>query len=341
MSIRESKHQYPSVVHQIPRMLNPPPLINDQEKLYCSCPPFECVCNLQQQTNHLSQHQYNNNSQSPTTSYQQTPILDAYWPHEQTDAQPYHQIDNSSQQQYDFANISTDLFQPEEIFQLDQPIKTDFIQHSQNEVSRSPSTLLDLGSGTIHREYKTEDYWGGAHGIQGITNDDSNNSSSTASRLYFNSSPDNSQVSVNNHSPQHSNTNFINSAKIEEVFGVHKFEKNSIVGSDFFTDHLEHEYKNFPDIGDAKMFFGDEAATLDFQSGKSTYKNCNLESRFQDKYDLPQYVDYNTLLNAYDAKTIPNDMAMFNELDFRIGTNLVTSNLHYSPEHFDGLATHQ
>lgn len=62
----------------------------------------------------------------------------------------------------DFPPFTTDLFQPEEIFQLDQPLRSDFSANPQ-ELARSPPTLLDLGSGTIKYEVKqqTHDqvYW--------------------------------------------------------------------------------------------------------------------------------------------------------------------------------------
>lgn len=60
----------------------------------------------------------------------------------------------------DFPPFTGELLQPEEIFQLDQPLRPDFPMNSQD-VARSPSTLLDLGSGTIKYEMKHQDqtYW--------------------------------------------------------------------------------------------------------------------------------------------------------------------------------------
>lgn len=46
---------------------------------------------------------------------------------------------------YQFSPLSGDLFQPDEIFQLDHPIKTT----EPVATNSSPPTLLDLGSGTI------------------------------------------------------------------------------------------------------------------------------------------------------------------------------------------------
>lgn len=61
----------------------------------------------------------------------------------------------------DFPPFTGELLQPEEIFQLDQPLRPEFNMNSQ-EVARSPPTLLDLGSGTIKYELKQHQdqaYW--------------------------------------------------------------------------------------------------------------------------------------------------------------------------------------
>ncbi|KAI4464707.1 glial cells missing related/glide [Holotrichia oblita] len=180
MPLREPTKRQCREIIQNSRILNPPPLINDQEKNYCSCPPFECIY----------------------------------------------------------------LFQPEEIFQLDQPIKPDFVQ--QNDIARSPPTLLDLGSGTIHREFKTEEYW--QQNITNLVSDDSNNSSN--SRLYFNSSPDNSQISLNN-SPglSQNDVNYIGT-KLEDVYNIPKYE--------YFNQIQDNDYKcgQFPEISIRNFFLG-------------------------------------------------------------------------------------
>lgn len=53
--------------------------------------------------------------------------------------------DAQIQDLYQFSPLSGDLFQPEEIFQLDQPLN----QSKVNRHQTPPQTLLDLGSGTI------------------------------------------------------------------------------------------------------------------------------------------------------------------------------------------------
>lgn len=61
----------------------------------------------------------------------------------------------------DFPPFTGELLQPEEIFQLDQPLRPEFTMNTQ-ELARSPPTLLDLGSGTIKYEVKQHQdqaYW--------------------------------------------------------------------------------------------------------------------------------------------------------------------------------------
>ncbi|XP_054284301.1 uncharacterized protein LOC129001128 [Macrosteles quadrilineatus] len=125
------------------RQLLPPPLISDVDKTgySCSCPPFECVC-----------------SSRVCPSMQNT--WDTYWPAENTtQGTPEHYMENTPAPLYDF-NLCNDLFQPEEIFQLDQPLRTTEMTMTES-TSKSPTTLLDLGSGTIHRSLKSEPepYW--------------------------------------------------------------------------------------------------------------------------------------------------------------------------------------
>lgn len=62
---------------------------------------------------------------------------------------------------YDFS-ANNELFQPEEIFQLDQPLRTADYCQQETGTSKSPPTLLDLGSGTIHRsclKAENEGFW--------------------------------------------------------------------------------------------------------------------------------------------------------------------------------------
>ncbi|KAI4464704.1 glial cells missing related/glide [Holotrichia oblita] len=326
MPLREPTKRQCREIIQNSRILNPPPLINDQEKNYCSCPPFECICI--QNLNHSVNHQYQHHSPA---SYQPAQNLESYWSSQDGNHIHNQQFSNdinvNLNNQYDFSNISADLFQPEEIFQLDQPIKPDFVQ--QNDIARSPPTLLDLGSGTIHREFKTEEYW--QQNITNLVSDDSNNSSN--SRLYFNSSPDNSQISLNN-SPalSQNDVNYIGT-KLEDVYNIPKYE--------YFNQIQDNDYKcgQFPEISDSKFLFGEDTNLVNnFEThyNKNAYKNYNFDSRFVEKYDAPQFVDYTAILNVCENKMVTNE-AIFNELDLKINNSL--SNFHYNGESFENLVT--
>lgn len=118
---------------------------------------------MQQQT--LPESSYN----MPTTG------AEAYWPQEPAaSSSGYPCLPQEHASSYPVATVATaaeafpssatfgansDLFQPEEIFQLDQPLRPDFTLNSSNNnnnqdsaVTRSPPSLLDLGSGTIKYE---------------------------------------------------------------------------------------------------------------------------------------------------------------------------------------------
>lgn len=129
----------------------------------CSCPPFECMCAMQTNVSSYQQQHHQ------TTIYnQQTPSTESYWlpdtiPMQENTAG--YSLPNQISQETpypEFPTYTSDLFQPEEIFQLDQPLRPDFPINSQD-VARSPPTLLDLGSGTIKYEVKHQNqeqaYW--------------------------------------------------------------------------------------------------------------------------------------------------------------------------------------
>lgn len=262
--------------------------------------------------------------------FQQPQTVDSYWTQEPPHAQSYpNDLNTATTTQYDFANITTDLFQPEEIFQLDQPIKPDFVTQTHTEVARSPPTLLDLGSGTIHREFKTEEYWN--QSLSTIINDDSNNSCS--SRFNFNSSPDNTQLSLNNNLLQNqaTMTNFMETTKLDA------YEKN------FQNSYFSPTVAEFPEIIDEnKIFFGDEN-NFEYQNVKQNFENCSFDNnKYPEKYgDISQYIDY-SMIGVYDNnKTNTGDASLFGELDFRINSCLSTSsnNAQYNVDSFKNIVT--
>jgi len=129
----------------------------------CSCPPFECICTLQ--TN-VSSYPQSHHHQTTVYSQQLPPTDGPYWlqgapPLENTVGYCLPNQISQEASYGDFPPFTGDLFQPEEIFQLDQPLRPDFPANSQD-AARSPPTLLDLGSGTIKYEVKQnqdQGYW--------------------------------------------------------------------------------------------------------------------------------------------------------------------------------------
>lgn len=261
---------------------------------------------------------------SPSSSYQtmNMQMLDSYWIQEPVHAQSYPtDVSGNTNNQYDYTNISGDLFQPEEIFQLDQPLRPEFAQNCNTDLARSPPTLLDLGSGTIHREYKNEDYWN--QNLSTIMNDDSNNSS--CSRFNLTGSPDASQTTLpsSNIPVPHHDINYI---------GMHKSPPHS----HFHQDNYDEFYKNSTNVletaGESKLFYSEENLhNFDcFIDTKQVYRGYNLDGKLQEKCtDPPQFVDYSTLF--YDNKGY-SDTSTMNDFDFRFSNNyLPLHNIHCSP----------
>lgn len=240
-------------------------------------------------------------------------MLDSYWTQEPPQAQSYPDL-AAINHNYDFTSIPSDLFQPEEIFQLDQPIKPDFVQNA-GEINRSPSTLLDLGSGTIHREFKSEEYWN--QNINTMVNDDSNSGSS---RFNLSQSPDHT-LSTNTMVPSLPQNQYMESAKMDDIYGMQKATHSWMTPMDT-TDYSTV-------LGENKIYYEENLQNFEnFQSGKM-YKN-NLE--------VGQYPEYNNFLSVYDANKT-NESTVFSELDFRINCIPSSSNVHYNHENFD-LITH-
>ncbi|KAG7207533.1 hypothetical protein KM043_009164 [Ampulex compressa] len=162
MSLRGTKRPSTETIEQPPRPAQPPPLISDKG-YSCSCPPFECMCGLQSSVPSYQQPHHHHHQ---TAIYPQQPSNDApYWLQDTVPSQEStagYCLPNQVPQEAsypEFPSFTGDLFQPEEIFQLDQPLRPDF---NSQDVARSPPTLLDLGSGTIKYEMKQhqdQTYW--------------------------------------------------------------------------------------------------------------------------------------------------------------------------------------
>ncbi|XP_035445916.2 transcription factor glial cells missing 2 isoform X1 [Spodoptera frugiperda] len=125
----------------------PPPLIPDNQRavqLTCTCGPFECSCRWR--------------PEQPAENY-----VTAAWspaePQYQGYAPPAHPAPPApalqTQQHYDPTALpADDIFHPEEIFQLDQPIRLDF--PLEEHTLESPPTFADLNGENSRPE---EAYW--------------------------------------------------------------------------------------------------------------------------------------------------------------------------------------
>ncbi|CAK1549756.1 unnamed protein product [Leptosia nina] len=120
--------------------LQPPPLIPDSQRgLTCTCGPFECTCRWRPETNEaFTSSTWTQSEHQPYNSYV-TPSVSAPPP----------------AQSYDPSTLpADDIFHPEEIFQLDQPIRLDFPM--EENTLESPPTFADLNSENSRPE---DSYW--------------------------------------------------------------------------------------------------------------------------------------------------------------------------------------
>ncbi|XP_048521034.1 transcription factor glial cells missing isoform X1 [Dendroctonus ponderosae] len=349
MSLRDPKRPCKDV-NQVMRTSNTS--LTAPEKGYCSCPPFECVCMYQPSISTPVQHF----PTSPQTYQPEPQHLNSYWTQEPAHAQAYpSEMVNLESAAYDFSNIPADLFQPEEIFQLDQPIKPDYVyvqgstdvRGGINDLTRSPPTLLDLGSGTIQRGLKTEDYWPQTN--VNFLNDDSNTSSN--SRYNVSQSPDVPKI-LNNNSVCPLDQNFysnqpkLDSANYNQTV-LHSKPSSSAVYDDALMDITEFKTEN-PHfdlhISDTKLptyFNNSENFQQNFQHFQNPQKA--MKPNYQEFVDLNQYSDYTNFLNVFDNKVNhPSENCnVFSDLDFRITSSSFSDSLvDYSGQNYDNVTNH-
>ncbi|XP_065084321.1 uncharacterized protein LOC135706597 [Ochlerotatus camptorhynchus] len=152
-------------------ILQPPPLIPDSDidkpkcqtcyKLQCTCRAANVGCTLSSKTNDTlnSSNAFHDNAYgcSQQTTWSCYPNA------------PENQIYDTSgcvdgQNIPGYSTNGIESFQPDEIFQLDQPLRTTIQQPSS--INPPPTTLLDLGSGAIYKKCNqiTPDYFIGGNG---------------------------------------------------------------------------------------------------------------------------------------------------------------------------------
>ncbi|XP_034234228.1 uncharacterized protein LOC117641192 [Thrips palmi] len=175
-----------------PRTL-PPPLIADPAGSSCSCPPFECLCKptlpfqpLQplpppsvnysvapHAGPHGAQHAAPYWLDDPAAAMQPLPLAHSHAEAMYPPPQPAQEflVPEEDMLRYDFPHIDGDLFQPEEIFQLDAPLRPMPVPQQQGlgglgqqpvrscayERGQSPPTLLVLGNSntSFHSDEQT------------------------------------------------------------------------------------------------------------------------------------------------------------------------------------------
>lgn len=189
-------------------------------------------------------------------------------------------------QNYDFAPITGDIFQPEEIFQLDQPLRPDYPSYHElhhNEMANSPPTFIDLGSGTIHKEnLKSENnYWIQFQQAQDfVTNNDDSNISNS-SQLNTSCSPE----SYLQNEIVDQNSEIVSCSRLQyETNGqltIQDNKQNSLL-------QQPNIFYNYPDDNssqDPKYFCGDSSQYANSNFSRNDYANEYSSKNYRYAYD--------------------------------------------------------
>lgn len=231
-------------------------------KTKCNCSPLNCNCLLSTYPttygtykDNLNEHYEHDNKTIERNAFQHAmddefsysityPNATASMPHQQYDS--YSTTSSSSSSSY--LPPSGDYFHPEEIFQLDQPIRcasyNSYSPHTINEPtllanSRSPSasTLLDMESGTIQKNNSNLMNKAWINDVKYESCDDTSSLTSTSSQFdeayyTFQSNNNNNNYLDSNHH-QYGNGDYMNVMTKMECNAV-AFEQNQ------FFDHCEN-----------------------------------------------------------------------------------------------------
>lgn len=153
----------------------------------------------------------------------------------------------NSQDIYQYSPYSGDLLQPEDIFQMDQPIRSANVS-SLNDLSTSPPvTLLDLGSGTIESK-QISNYSELSESYYSLHDDNSTNSSHNAdSNCYYQNI--NEQMHVHNAVVNGNNNNNNNSNMISMNTSSPPSFEHATYYCDTRNDAMTRQYaKHIPTI---------------------------------------------------------------------------------------------
>lgn len=120
----------------------------------------------------------------------------------------------SSQDVYQYSPYSGDLLQPEDIFQMDQPIRSANVSSLNGMSASPPATLLDLGSGTIEQKSIPYSHSELSDSYYSLNDDNSTNSSHNADPNCFYQNHSESTMHLHNgvngtHNHNNNNPNMI------------------------------------------------------------------------------------------------------------------------------------
>lgn len=160
---------------------------------------------------------------APSSSSQAAPSsqIQNQQPQRSQQHHPQH-LQHQHQQSYQFSPMSDDLFQPEEIFQLDQPLKNQTNTTQFTGPSPPTTTLLDLGSGVIqHKQQNNKNVI--ACGIDGLYDETLSRSPTYNQSLHYDPAYCESGKYYNEHKSshqQHSQNIITKDCYAESYYGI-------------------------------------------------------------------------------------------------------------------------
>lgn len=195
---------------------------------------------------------------------------------------------------YKMSPLSGEVFQPDEIFQLDQPIR--YPNNGFN--ATSPQTLLDLGSGTIETKVSVS-----AHGFN------------EASDSFYNSNEDSTSSSQNNDSSICGYANYHNNNNVV----VNEMGNNRIGGTSDLTSlsscngntvQMQHYENSF-------HIQYEHQAVVNFKTNRGKYDDVVVNDGYRKTYDL--YDENQTFLGTGSEVAAEKIHQQLNGSDLSLG----------------------
>ncbi|KAJ6649254.1 Transcription factor glial cells missing [Pseudolycoriella hygida] len=292
-------------------------------KAKCNCSSLNCNClstyaaTYGTYKDNLSDHyQQSENKTNERNAYQHA-IEDEFsysisYPN--ASSAPNQQTDGYSTSSYLLP--SGDYFHPEEIFQLDQPIRSaynSYSPHMMNEPtltsnSRSPSasTLLDMESGTIQKNNSNLMNKAWINDVKYESCDDTSSLTSTSSQ--FDEAYYTFQTNNNNYldSNQYGNSDYMNVTKMECGMA---FEQNQ------FFDHCENIAGDQNVATAAHMqqyYYNEHQKTGDYNYHGTTLNDINNTANGYDMWNAPQQQHNDIHMHQTYASVTTNEFQAYN-----------------------------